>query len=74
MAKTRKPTVDAKWLKLAASQLEQQAEESIEAWILLGQANRYSENKLKAHVLRTAAKIKSIGERREYLRMNGVEA
>lgn len=67
-------TVSAKWLNQAADQLERDAEQSLQAWILLGQSNRYSETKARARMLRRAAEIKNIGERREYLRNNGEQA
>lgn len=70
----RKLTVNAKWLEMAAIKLEMNAEESLPAWIILGQASRYCENLGKAAVLRRAAEIKNIGQRREFLRNNGVEA
>ena len=67
-------TVNSAWLEAAAASLEADAEESLPAWIILGQTSRYSENMEKAAVLRRAAKIKSIAQRREFLRNNGVEA
>ena len=70
----KKLTVNAEWLHSAAAQLEIEAEQSLQAWIILGQANRYCENLGKAAVLRRAAEIKNIGERREFLRNNGVDA
>jgi hypothetical protein len=70
----RKLTVSSKWLTMAAIQLEMDAEQSLQAWIYLGQANRYCEDLGKARMLRRAAEIKNIGERREYLRNNGVNA
>jgi len=39
--------------------------------VLLGQSNRYSETKARARMLRRAAEIRNIGERREYLHNNG---
>ena len=71
---TNKLTVSAKWLEMAAIKLEMDAESSLPTWIILGQANRYCEDLGKAAVLRRAAEIKNIGERREYLRNNGVDA
>jgi hypothetical protein len=69
-----KLTVSTKWLEMAAIRLEMDAKESLPAWIILGQAGRYCENLNKAAVLRRAAEIKNIGQRREFLRNNGVEA
>jgi hypothetical protein len=67
-------TVSSKWLHMAATKLEMDAQESLPAWILLGQARRYCENMGKAAVLRRAAEMKNIGQRREFLRNNGVQA
>jgi hypothetical protein len=64
-------TISAKWLTQAADQLDRDAEQSLQAWVLLGQSNRYSETKTRARMLRRAAEIKNIGERREYLHNNG---
>ena len=64
-------TISARWLTQAADQLDRDAEQSVRAWVLLGQSNRYSEAKARARMLRRAAEIKSIGERREYLHNNG---
>ena len=71
---TSKLTVNTKWLHMAATKLEMEAQESLTAWIILGQAARYCENMGKAAVLRRAAEMKSISERREFLRNNGVAA
>ncbi len=67
-------TVSTKWLNQAADQLDRDAEQSMQAWILLGQSERYSETKARAMMLRRAAEIKNIGARREYLRNNGEQA
>jgi hypothetical protein len=74
MKAPRKLTVSQQWLHLAADQLVADAEQSMKAWIILGQAHRYCENLGKAAMLRRAAEIKNIGQRREFLRNNGVEA
>ena len=66
-------TVSTKWLEMAAIKLEMDAVESLAAWVILGQAQRYAENLGKAAVLRRAAGIKSIAARRHFLRSNGVE-
>jgi hypothetical protein len=71
---TKGLTVSSKWLHMAAIKLEMEAQESLPAWILLGQAQRYCENMGKAAVLRRAAEMKNIGQRREFLRNNGVQA
>ena len=70
----RRLTVSAEWLLAAAAQLEADAEQSLPAWVLLGQAERYCESVGKAAVLRRAAGIESISARRVFLRANGVEA
>ena len=70
----RRLTVSAKWLEMAAIKLEIDAEQSLPAWIILGQAHRYCENLGKAAMLRKAAGIKSVAERRHFLRANGIAA
>lgn len=67
-------TVSAKWLELAAIKLEIDAVDSLPTWVVLGQAHRYCENLGKAAMLRKAAGIKSVADRRRFLRANGVEA
>lgn len=71
---TSKLTVSTKWLEMAAIKLEMNAEESLTSWILMGQAARYCEDLGRAAMLRRAAKIKSIAQRRDFLRDNGVLA
>lgn len=71
---TRTLTVSTKWLEMAAIKLEIDAQDSLHTWIVLGQAHRYCEDLGKAAMLRKAAGIKSIAERREFLRINGVAA
>jgi len=71
---TNTKTVSTKWLESAAAELEQSATESLQAWILMGVAQRYSNDMDKAAILRKAAGIKSIADRRLFLRGNGVEA
>lgn len=68
-----KLTISAKWLLGAAHTLEMEARESLMAWIVLGQSHRYGENLGKAAVLRRAAEMKNIGERRAFLKANGVQ-
>ena len=70
----RRLTVSTKWLTMAAIKLEMAAEQSLPAWIILGQAQRYCEDLGKAAILRRAAGIKDIAARRHFLRANGVEA
>lgn len=74
MARKQKLTVSAKWLEMAAAKLEMDAQDSLSAWIILGQSERYCQNLGKAAMLRRAAAIKHIGQRREFLRDNGVMA
>lgn len=71
---TTKLTVNAKWLEMAAIKLEMDAEQALTSWIILGQSARYCENLGKSAMLRRAATIKNMGERRHFLRSNGVEA
>lgn len=70
----RRLTVSAKWLEMAAIKLEMDAEQSLPTWIVLGQAHRYCEDLGRAAMLRRASAIKNVGERRMFLRANGVEA
>ncbi len=69
-----KPTVSAQWLQSAAAQTEADAKESLAAWIILGQTGRYADAMKQASILRRAAEIKSIAQRRDYLRANGIQA
>jgi hypothetical protein len=71
---TSKLTVSTKWLEMAAIQLEMNAEHSLPTWIVLGQAHRYCEDLGRAAMLRRAATIRSIAQRRAFLRDNGVRA
>lgn len=70
---SRRPTVSASWLIQAAAQIERDAEQSMKAWILLGQAERYPQEMAKARAMRHAATIRNIGVRREVLRNSGIE-
>lgn len=74
MTTRRMLTVRAKWLTMAAIKLEMDAEQSLPAWILLGQTERYCQDLGKAAMLKRAAEIKGIAARREFLRINGVAA
>jgi len=71
---TAKLTVSTKWLEMAAIKLEMNAEDALPSWILLGQTARYCEDLGRAAMLRRAAKIKSVAQRRDFLRENGVAA
>lgn len=74
MNRKRMLTVSSKWLQMAAIKLEMDAEQSLPAWIILGQSERYCQDLGRAAMLRRAAEIKSIAQRREFLRNNGVLA
>lgn len=67
-------TVNSAWLIGAAESLENEARGSLYAWIILGQSERYADNMGKAAVLRRAAQMRNISERREFLRNNGARA
>jgi hypothetical protein len=56
-----------------ATQIERDAEQSLRAWILIGQTDRYGDALRRARVLRSAAATRSIWERREILRNAGFE-
>jgi len=56
-----------------ADQLEHDAQQSLRAWILLGQTDRYSDQMHLARVIRNAAACKSIYTRREILRNSGIQ-
>ena len=71
--KPRKLTISAKWLKSASNQIEQDAKDALHAWVLLGVAQKYLDKMELVRVMRKAAGIKSIAERRTFLRMNGVD-
>ena len=71
---TRKLTVSTKWLEMAATKLEMDAEQSLPSWVVIGQAHRYCEDLGKAAMLRRAAKISGVAQRRDFLRDNGVVA
>jgi hypothetical protein len=65
-------TISTKWLNSAADQLERDANESLQAWMLLGTAQRYFDSMAQVDMLRKAAGIKSIAARRTYLIAHGV--
>ncbi len=54
-----------------AEQIEADAEQSLQAWILLGQSEKYSAMLASARALRAAAAERSICVRREILRNSG---
>lgn len=74
MEKQRKPTVSAKWLLSAAKKLEAEATLELPVLIVLGQVDRYDSMREKAHIMCRAAHIKSISERREFLRAHSIDA
>ncbi len=74
MSKAQQLTVSSKWLEMAAIKLEMDAEQSLPAWILLGQAHRYCEDLGKAAILRRAKDIKNMADRRAYLSGHGIAA
>lgn len=66
-------TVKAKELLLIAELLEHDADNSLRARIILGNTDKYFEEKHAASILRRAAFEKSVYVRREILRNNGFE-
>lgn len=70
----KRKTVSVRWLTDCATALEDGAAENLPFWTVLGLANRYGEQMGKAAVLRRATDIKSIADRRAFLRANGVIA
>lgn len=54
-----------------AEQIERDAQQSLRAWILLGQSERYGEAMRTARALRAAAAERSVAIRREMLRNSG---
>lgn len=64
-------TVRPECLIRDAEQIERDAEQSLRAWIVLGQADKYSAAMSKARSLRYAAAERSIAARREILRNSG---
>ena len=66
-------TTKAAALIADAEQIERDAEQSLRAWIILGQADKYSAAMATARVLRSAAASRSIWVRREILRNAGFE-
>ena len=73
MSKHTVYTVSRDALERDADRLERDAQQSLRAWILLGQTDRYSEQMHLARAIRNAAACKSIYTRREILRNSGVQ-
>lgn len=70
----KRKTVSVRWLNDCATALEDGAAEHLPFWTVLGLASRYGEQMGKAAVLRRAANIKGVSDRRAFLRANGVLA
>jgi hypothetical protein len=64
-------TVKANHLIRDAEQIERDAEQSLQAWIILGQGDKYGVAMSKARALRAAASERSVATRREILRNSG---
>lgn len=64
-------TVRPEYLIRDADNIERDAQQSLNAWILLGQTDRYSQAMHTARILRAAASERSIAIRREILRNHG---
>lgn len=64
-------TVKPEYLIRDAEQIERDAEQSLRAWIILGQSDKYSAAMATARALRSAAAERSIAVRREILRNSG---
>jgi len=64
-------TVKPEHLIQDAEQLERNAAESLTAWILLGQTDKYTAAMNLARALRQAASERSVSARREILRNAG---
>jgi hypothetical protein len=64
-------SVKSEYLIRDAQQIERDAEQSLRAWIMVGQSERYGEALRNARALRTAAAERSIYARREILRNAG---
>lgn len=64
-------TVRASELLRYADSIERSANESLRAWIILGQTDRYGIVMAQARALRSAASKRSIAVRREILRNSG---
>jgi hypothetical protein len=64
-------TVNSKALSAHADSIERDANNSLTAWILLGQSERYSVAMADVRALRAAAAARSVWVRRETLRNSG---
>jgi hypothetical protein len=64
-------TVKPEYLIRDAEQIERDAEQSLRAWIILGQSEKYSAAMQTASSLRNAASERSVMIRREILRNAG---
>lgn len=64
-------TVRAADLLKQADQIERDANQSLKAWVILGQTERYGDAMRSARAMRSAAAAKSVWERREILRNSG---
>jgi hypothetical protein len=64
-------TVKPEYLIRDAEQIERDAEQSLTAWIILGQTDRYIAAMQTARALRAAAAERSVAIRREMLRNSG---
>lgn len=64
-------TVKPEYLLRDAEQIERDAEQSLHAWIILGQTDNYGAAMRTARALRAAAKERSVAIRREILRNSG---
>jgi hypothetical protein len=64
-------TVKAECLTSEADQLENDAKQSLESWIYLGQGERYSAAMNTVRFLRAAAAERNLTTRREILRNGG---
>lgn len=64
-------TVKPEYLIRDAEQMERDADQSLRAWVLLGQSEKYSTAMAAARVLRSAAAERSVATRREILRNSG---
>jgi hypothetical protein len=64
-------TVKSEYLIRDAEQIERDAEQSLLAWIILGQSDKYRAAMKTARALRSAAAERSVAIRREILRNSG---
>ena len=64
-------TVKPEHLIRDAEQIERDAEQSLRAWIILGQSDKYAAAMKTARSLRCAAAERSVAVRREILRNSG---